>query len=132
MESQYICPRGPRGPNRTTHFLFNYRLATTCLLSSIQQETLTALQRELQLRRLFVPGINFQTVAPNLNSVEHVTPRTNRITPQIPCSFSLSALSLELPWSGSLRVGAGERGPGVHSSVPFRFDKKQTNKTNKN
>lgn len=67
----------------------------------------------ITIRLLFVPRINFQTVADNLNSVEHVTPRTNRITPQILCSFTLSSPPLEMLWPGGLRVEAGKGNVGT-------------------
>lgn len=107
--SQYSCPRGPQGPKRTTHFLFNYHLAATCLLSSIQQETLTALQKGITIRLLFGPPINFQTVADKLHSAKHVSPRTNRITPPNPMFLcSLPSPPLESLRSGGLRVVAAD------------------------
>lgn len=42
----------------------------------------------MTIRLLFVPPINLQTVAGNLRSVAHLTPKTNRITSQIPSSFA--------------------------------------------
>lgn len=79
----------------------------------------------MTIRLLFVPRINFQTVADRLNSVEQVTPKTNRITPQIPCSFALSSPPLELLRSSQ---GGGREAKCLGAQLNFlRFYKhKQT------
>ena len=69
-------------PKRTTHFLFNYHLAATCLLSSIHQKTL--LSKGNCNQTPIVPIISFQTVVYNPQPEDHVTLGTNRITHKIP------------------------------------------------
>lgn len=61
----------------------------------------------ITIRLLFVPRINFHIVAENPNPVKLVTPRKNRITPQIPCFSTLSFLALEHLWSGGSRDTVG-------------------------
>ncbi|CAB1453359.1 unnamed protein product [Pleuronectes platessa] len=63
----------------------------------------------ITIRLLFVPRINFQTVAASLGPVEHVTPeRKQDYAPKSHVPLHGSPLPLELRlWSGGLRVEAG-------------------------